>query len=889
MTPVPTNKAAALRVRIPLGVKNALRNVESVLRNIESCVYSLLPKRQLLTIVVPCYNVALYVDAFFESVMKQTNGIRDLEIICVNDGSTDDTLEKLEQWAARRPKNIRIISQKNGGLSAARNVGLAAAKGVWVNFPDPDDFWGKTYMQNVRRALRARHVAPLLAVCTKWIFYFEDTDIISDAHPLTWRFSQPITNRTTSNMGKFMHLAANACWMRREDIQKHNLTFDGHGWGSFEDAHMINRLFMLEQNRTVTFVEAAHYFYRKRQNATSLVDTAKSKKSYWLSQMEDGYLDLIKMGQKLYGTAPLYVQRTILYEMMWRLRAATAAPHKLHEVLTPQEFKRSQDLYREILQGIDVSTITDFELARCYEEQRTGLAATFKNEHLPRLRVYLKSHDPKAGTFRFFWYAGPNDDVTPDAYVNGHLIKAPITGARQAHFYDEVFYIQNFVDVPMKLGDIIEWHRDGVEIETRVGGRKLSNPLEWLDAMRQLTPSKPSKNALIKDPEAQRLRDLITSKEAQQKYRGCWILMDADMRADDNAEHLYRYLMKEGAAKNTYFVLERSSKDWQRLEQEGFQMLEMRSEDHIVAQFNASLLVSSHADHYVSWPVEPHLFRDLAKWKIIFLQHGIIKDDLSEWLNYKELDVFVTSSKAEYDSIAGPTSPYKYTPKEVQLTGLPRHDALLTLAKATTPDAILIMPTWRRYLTDETKRNGNARKPVEDFLQSDFAKQWSAVLTSEKLRDAANKHGKEIVFAPHPNMAMYLGDLNVPQWVTSIDVRNGANYQSLMARCAVMVTDYSSLAFEAAYIERSVTYFQFDAEQFFSGKHVYKHGYFRYEDDGVGPVCTTLDEIIDAICDTLENGPQEIYQNRASNFCEYRDGKCCQRMHEVMKSICVSP
>ena len=78
------------------------------------------------SIILPCYNVAPYLDKCLESLVRQT--WEDLEIICVNDGSTDDTPAVLRGWAGRDAR-IRVIDRENGGLSAARNTGLDAARG----------------------------------------------------------------------------------------------------------------------------------------------------------------------------------------------------------------------------------------------------------------------------------------------------------------------------------------------------------------------------------------------------------------------------------------------------------------------------------------------------------------------------------------------------------------------------------------------------------------------------------------------------------------------------------------------------------------------------------------------------------------------------------------
>ena len=89
------------------------------------------------SIIVPCYNVAPYLDKCMESLTLQTLG--DLEIISVNDGSGDDTPAILRAWAERDGR-IRVVDRENGGLSAARNTGMALAGGEYIGFVDPDDY-----------------------------------------------------------------------------------------------------------------------------------------------------------------------------------------------------------------------------------------------------------------------------------------------------------------------------------------------------------------------------------------------------------------------------------------------------------------------------------------------------------------------------------------------------------------------------------------------------------------------------------------------------------------------------------------------------------------------------------------------------------------------------
>lgn len=90
------------------------------------------------SVIIPVYNGELYLSETLDSVMKQT--FTDWEIIVVNDGSTDKSLEIMEEYAAL-DERVRVISKPNGGVSSARNVAMNNAKGEYFSFVDADDMW----------------------------------------------------------------------------------------------------------------------------------------------------------------------------------------------------------------------------------------------------------------------------------------------------------------------------------------------------------------------------------------------------------------------------------------------------------------------------------------------------------------------------------------------------------------------------------------------------------------------------------------------------------------------------------------------------------------------------------------------------------------------------
>ena len=111
------------------------------------------------SVIIPVYNVEKYLPACLDSILNQT--LKDIEIICVNDGSPDNSHKILDAYAMRHPQ-IRVINQENAGLSAARNTGIDAAKGEYLYFIDSDDFLHPQCLEIIH-GLAEKHHVPLVA------------------------------------------------------------------------------------------------------------------------------------------------------------------------------------------------------------------------------------------------------------------------------------------------------------------------------------------------------------------------------------------------------------------------------------------------------------------------------------------------------------------------------------------------------------------------------------------------------------------------------------------------------------------------------------------------------------------------------------------------------
>ncbi|QDE88366.1 glycosyl transferase [Myxococcus xanthus] len=112
------------------------------------------------SVIIPTYNRARLLEAALASVFAQEE--RDFEVLVVDDGSTDDTLETL----ARYGEQVRVLSQRNAGPGAARNLGIQEARGAYVAFLDSDDVWFPWTLATYRRVLEAEGTSLVLGTAT---------------------------------------------------------------------------------------------------------------------------------------------------------------------------------------------------------------------------------------------------------------------------------------------------------------------------------------------------------------------------------------------------------------------------------------------------------------------------------------------------------------------------------------------------------------------------------------------------------------------------------------------------------------------------------------------------------------------------------------------------
>lgn len=209
-----------------------------------------------LSLIIPVYNAEGYIAECLDSMLNQDLSEQDYEIICVNDGSRDNSLSILKQYAAAHP-NIRIIDKENGGVTTARNAGLDAAQGEFIWFVDADDL----VKENILAQLKA--MVPVSG-CDRIVFgAYQFTDCLTAEELERSQNGQLDTNTS------WYDAVVWRCLLRKQFLTAHGLNF------RYPDlTHGEDGLFMYEvtlKNPVTVATEEVLYFYRVHSGSAETV------------------------------------------------------------------------------------------------------------------------------------------------------------------------------------------------------------------------------------------------------------------------------------------------------------------------------------------------------------------------------------------------------------------------------------------------------------------------------------------------------------------------------------------------------------------------------------------------------------------------------------------
>jgi CDP-glycerol glycerophosphotransferase len=360
------------------------------------------------------------------------------------------------------------------------------------------------------------------------------------------------------------------------------------------------------------------------------------------------------------------------------------------------------------------------------------------------------------------------------------------------------------------------------------------------------------------------------------KEKPIWLVLERGNDARDNGFALFEYLNNQRINQDIdiIYIISKKSTDYSKVKSIG-KVVEYGSIKHYVLLNYADIIASTHFLTYIPkyYMLKRLIDNNMIKYKAktIFLQHGIIKDYLPQ-LFYPNIkfNLFICGAKPEYEYVI---KEFNHPDGVVQYTGLPRFDKLHNF---TTKKEILLMPTWRMYLDEVNEK---------EFINSEYYRRYQAILDNESIINYLKQNNYTLVFYPHYEIQKFIHLFKSNDPVIKIASFNNYDVQTLLKESSLLITDYSSVYFDFAYMNKPVIYYQFDSEDFIEGH--YKKGYFNYETMGFGKVTYSEHELIQTIENILKSNCklEEIYEIRIKEFFHINDKRNCERVYNLIKEL----
>ncbi len=371
------------------------------------------------------------------------------------------------------------------------------------------------------------------------------------------------------------------------------------------------------------------------------------------------------------------------------------------------------------------------------------------------------------------------------------------------------------------------------------------------------------------------------------RRRRVWITYDQLFKGGDNGEYFYRYVREHHPSEvDMYYLMNEKmakedpawsgSRDVLLADGKGKETLRMQ-----LAALQADMIFSTRAavDSYFGFQ-DPQLRAgvcDLFNAKIVCIQHGLTVQKIAQYQNrlHDNLKYYFCASPFEKELICRPV--FGYDEEMAAVTGVPRYDGLGNQKKE---KQILITPTWRRNVTDGPAPKGSRHPYNPAFRDSRYFRIYQELIGDERLLSCAKETGYRILLVLHPNIGAQAKDFQCGEGVRVVDGAS-VDYEELMSASSLMVTDYSGIRFDFAYMRRPLVYYRPDTLP-----PQYEEG-VASEAMRFGPECADHASAVEAICRMMRSGCEleEEYRQVIDRFFPYRDQNNCERLWKKAKEL----
>ncbi|MBQ8689092.1 MAG: CDP-glycerol glycerophosphotransferase family protein [Clostridia bacterium] len=896
------------------------------------------------SIIMSVYKVEEFIDEAVESLVNQTLDFKEnVQLIMVDDGSPDGSGAICDKYAELYPENVVVIHKENGGLSSARNEGLKHIEGRYVNFLDPDDVLTPNTLESVYNFFNSKdEFIDMVAIP---LYYF---DAKTGQHPTnTGKFNKG--NRIISLRKDYtlIHNSVASAFIKHSVAK--NMRFDPD-LCAMEDAKALIE-FLIFNPRYGVVSDCKYMYRQRTVGAVSLSHGAQMRKNWYTDFIHRFSLAVVNYCLEKINYVPKFVQAVLLYDLHWKIEQeyipeGVLTPEEENEFreafysvfnYIDDELLMNSKYYYFEHKSLILSKKYKTEMAvELYNKDAlftihgTPLRyfSNMCSTKLEQLKISGDTLDIEVNTFILPIIFEKIENVRPVIVVNDEdiieceIVKRDTTkyvlgekafdnlafrtniNLKQIEYKDGAISLELCVMLGEHRAKISKFSFSDFSAVTDRYKNQYAAMGDYIVYMKNsCIVIKPYSKKLHRAKERAFRKELWKSNKLGErkavivravysilkhfKKKKIYLISDRINKADDNGEAMLRFYDSSAdyVKKNNidyYFIIEKDSKFGK--ENKSRHIVQVYSMKHKLLHLLADNVLSSHADNFINKPMYETFdcYRDCVAYQnFIFLQHGITQNDISGWLNKynKNIRGFVTAARPETKSLL--TYNYYYKEDEVWELGFARFDRLYRDEKK----CITLMPTWRKYLMNGSDDRTGIWALGQGFESSNYYTFYNSLINDERLLAACRQYGYRLCFMPHPNIIPHIDVFDKNDEVTFFGI--DTNYRDIYAMSDMVLTDYSSAAFDFAYLRKPLAYMHFDYDEFFGGSHVATPGYFNYREHGFGEVVTTVEETVDLIISYMQSNCElkDEYRRRIDEFFVYNDKNNCQRIADKIVEI----
>lgn len=868
--------------------------------------------KYLATVIIPCFNRGDVIHLAFDSLLEQTIPFEKLQVLIVNDGSTDNSLE-ICQKMAEPYSNVFVFDKPNGGISSTRNYGLDHAEGKYIVYLDDDDTLAPETIEEVTS--------------------FFDT-VYDEVDLVTYRISRYSEGKKQKwNHFRYRYLKKTGVYDLNEypmvlqttinvvvkNMFKDNQKFDTE-LGYMEDQVYNNAV--LSKKFKIGFCEKGEYRYNRHLD--SIVSASTSAYNC--------FEKMIKYFEDLFGEyeeVPPYLQCSLLHNLSYRMKDNILFPYHYSE----EEFAHALDRISALLAKVDeVVLYNRFPMDDYHRTYFLSLkknrTATFEynpdEQLLKKGDTVLMRRNNVTFVVRRFYFNGNSIrfigyirtpffyfEEKPKLYLSFSDSRVKEINLKKSSFnyyycehecaknwsFDFTVNCDDTFDFSFlcKLGDVL--YPCACEFNTFTVARPGKSGFIF---MKKQTRVQLKKNIFHVQKlskadyffrNAKRIAHLILSQPKLGlayiaalfcKRHDIWLYNDNLYTVKDNGYYQFKHDFGKKDGVKRYFVLDGDPKRMEGLftKEEWKNVITFGSKKHKTLFLACSKILTSFCEHSSFCPLIPahkRLFFDLIDTEVIYLQHGILHATTPTKYSRDRVmvDKVVVSSHFELENF---TKNYGYPRKDLIATGMARYD----YTDPTKPhkNKILYAPSWRDKLVGKYV---NRKRVFNDAVltRSNYYKGIVAFLTNPDLLAALEKYDVTIEFKPHPNFRGYahLFDAFLNDRITLA----APNVQ--LEDYGLFITDFSSFNFDFLYQDRQLLYFVPDYDEFKCGSVTFYRDIDLPFEEGFGDYAFNAEDAAALTIKRIECGfeTDEKYAERIRNFFITKENHCEKLYKYLMK------